>query len=238
MDNNDVPLNKPPPFNLQNAGHEPDSGGRTLSGFSKENPESCEANARPCGLKVKKTAEESRREIDHLSLEFLINKKLYKKIIGNNSSCPQTLRENEERKQYMVKYKTRILELFTKLLNDGDNVTISQEIRGIFDSFIDKSVNYFIRTQQMLQPTNNNNKHHNKRHNKYDDDDDVDDEDDENNEEQYEDEDDKDYDDNDGTNNDGTNNDGTNNDGTNNDGTNNDGKISSNWGDDIILSNK
>jgi cobalamin biosynthesis protein CobT len=199
MDNNDVPLNKPPPFI--------------------------------------KSAEESRREIDHLSLEFLINKKLYKKIIGNNSSCPQTLRENEERKQYMVKYKTRILELFTKLLNDGDNVTISQEIRGIFDSFIDKSVNYFIRTQQMLQPTNNNNKHHNKRHNKYDEDD-VDDEDDENNEEQYEDEDDKDYDDNDGTNNDGTNNDGTNNDGTNNDGTNNDGKISSNWGDDIILSNK
>lgn len=59
------------------------------------------------------------------SIEFLLNKNVYKKII-NNGNCLQTIRENDERKQYMIKYKIEIKELFIKLLNDNvsNNVII------------------------------------------------------------------------------------------------------------------
>jgi hypothetical protein len=96
------------------------------------------------------------------SLEFLLNKKVYKKIM-DNGNCLQTKRENEERKHYIVKYNSELLQLFTSLLNDPENVIVSQEIHNIFESFVDKSVKYFIRTNEMLNKT------------KYDDDDDPDD---------------------------------------------------------------
>jgi len=90
-----------------------------------------------------------RSKMDQISLEFLLNKKVYKKLIGTNSL--QTERENDERKEYIIKYHSEILTLFTKMLDDRDNVNVSQEIHGIFDSFIDKCVSYFIRTQKMLE---------------------------------------------------------------------------------------
>jgi hypothetical protein len=86
------------------------------------------------------------------SLEFLLNKKLHKKILGNSVKSLQTVRENEERLQYMVKYKTDLLKLFGDMLENPDKTMISQEIRNIFESFVDKSVKYFIRTDQMLNP--------------------------------------------------------------------------------------
>jgi hypothetical protein len=64
----------------------------------------------------------------------------------------QTERENEERKEYIIQYRTEILTLFTNMLDNPENVNVSQEIHGVFESFIDKSVNYFIRTQKMLDP--------------------------------------------------------------------------------------
>jgi hypothetical protein len=97
-----------------------------------------------------KSDEQVRRDIDQLSLEFLLNKKMYKKIIGTTSL--QTERENEERKQYMIKYNAEIVKLFGQLLNNREKVKVSHEIHEIFDSFIDKSVSYFIRTQKMLNP--------------------------------------------------------------------------------------
>ena len=85
------------------------------------------------------------------SLEFLLNKSIYKKI-NNNAISYQTIKENEERKKYMQKYNSELLELFSGLLNEPDNVIVSQEIHSIFESFVDKSVKYFIRTNQMLNP--------------------------------------------------------------------------------------
>jgi hypothetical protein len=104
-----------------------------------------------------KTAEETRREIDKLSLEFLLNKKLYKKVIGNSGVCAQSARETEERRQYIIKYRGELLKLFNGLLDDnsygsGSDVNVSHEIQHIFGSFVDKSVNYFIRMKQMLNP--------------------------------------------------------------------------------------
>jgi polyribonucleotide nucleotidyltransferase len=95
--------------------------------------------------------EEKKRATDFClstSLEFLLNKKVYKKITGGGKSL-QTIRENEERKIFMKKYGRQLVELFTKLLNDGENVTISQEIHGIFETFVDKAVRYFIRKDEM-----------------------------------------------------------------------------------------
>jgi hypothetical protein len=94
------------------------------------------------------TPPDVRSKMDQISLEFLLNKKVYKKLIGTNSL--QTERENEERKENMIKFRSEILTLFTNMLDNRDNVNVSQEIHSIFDSFIDKSVNYFIRTQKML----------------------------------------------------------------------------------------
>ena len=113
-----------------------------------------------------KSDEQVRRDIDKISLEFLLNKKMYKKIIGTMSL--QTERENEERQQYMVTYRTEIMRLFEQMLNDRERVKVGQEIHELFDSFIDKAVSYFIRTQKMLNPRT-----------QFGDDDDDDDDDDE-----------------------------------------------------------
>jgi hypothetical protein len=91
---------------------------------------------------------------------------MYKKIVGNNNNCYQTIRENEERTQYMKTYKNELLLMFNDLLNGNENVIIPQEIHNIFETFIDKSVKHIIRKKQLLNPI------------KYEEDDDDDDDDD------------------------------------------------------------
>jgi hypothetical protein len=44
------------------------------------------------------------------------------------------------------------MKLFGDMLESPDTVIISQEIQNIFESFVDKSVKYFIRTNQMMNP--------------------------------------------------------------------------------------
>jgi hypothetical protein len=98
----------------------------------------------------------------------------------NNEDCYQTIRENEERKQYLIKYNDELIQLFTDLLNDHDkNVIISHEIHCIFNSFVDKSVKYFIRNNEMKNPISY--KEAEDDDDDDDDDDDVDVDDDDNN---------------------------------------------------------
>jgi len=95
---------------------------------------------------------EPRSQADKISLEFLLNKKVYKKIMASKGECPQIVREREDRLRNKQIYRDDILKLFNQLMIDSENTTISQEIHNIFDNFIDKSVSYFSRMERIANP--------------------------------------------------------------------------------------
>lgn len=171
------------------------------------------------------------QDIHNLSLELLLNKKMYKKIIGKNGICNQTQREDDERKKYMIQYKNQILNICTQLLNSDEKFQISHEIQSLFYTFVDKCVKHFHRMNQIKNPID------------YEKDED----------EKYEDEDA--YDNEDYKSDDGRNDDGRNDDGDDGDDGDDEGKynksnmkskmksnkkcmIDSMWGDKCILDNK
>jgi hypothetical protein len=87
--------------------------------------------------------EERQREVDLLSLELLSNTKQYRKFISRN--CPEEKIRRAEETCRFLRYKTRILKTFTKLLDEyeeefANETTIPSELQEICERFIQKTI--------------------------------------------------------------------------------------------------
>ena len=87
--------------------------------------------------------EERQREVDLLSLELLSNTKQYRKYISRN--CPEEKIRRAEETCRFLRYKTRILKTFTKLLDEyedefANETTIPSELQEICERFIQKTI--------------------------------------------------------------------------------------------------
>lgn len=72
-------------------------------------------------------------EINSLSMELLVNKSQYNKILFKLN--PSKFKERQKYYDNINQYKTKIQSIFTTLL-DEPNKTITREINSSFDSFI------------------------------------------------------------------------------------------------------
>jgi hypothetical protein len=78
--------------------------------------------------------------IDQLTLDFLMNKNLYKKYVAKND--PTKHIENEKHLQKILKYKNRISNITSDLL-DNPETMITLDVGQSFDRYVRTLIRYF-----------------------------------------------------------------------------------------------
>jgi len=78
--------------------------------------------------------------VDKITLECFMNRSQYKKYISKTD--PTKYVENEEHIQKILRYKDRILDLTSDLLNDPD-YQVSLDVNESFDGYVRTLIRYF-----------------------------------------------------------------------------------------------
>lgn len=78
--------------------------------------------------------------IDQLTLDFLMNRKQYKKYVAKND--PTKYIENEEHLRKIWKYKDRISNITSDLL-DNPEIMITLDVNQSFDQYVRTLIRYF-----------------------------------------------------------------------------------------------
>lgn len=79
-------------------------------------------------------------DIDKLTLELLTNKSQYKKYLSK--ADPEKYKSNQEHLEKISKYRGKILDVFSQLLDDPDK-QITTGLNDDFDHFVKSCINHF-----------------------------------------------------------------------------------------------
>ena len=80
------------------------------------------------------------QDIDKLTLELLINKSQYKKYLSK--ADPEKYKSNQEHLEKISKYRRKILDVFSQLLEDPDK-QITTSLNEDFDHFVKSCISHF-----------------------------------------------------------------------------------------------
>lgn len=79
-------------------------------------------------------------DIDKLTLELLTNKSQYKKYLSK--ADPEKYKSNQEHLEKVSKYRVKIMDVFSQLLDDPDK-QITTSLNDDFDHFVKSCINHF-----------------------------------------------------------------------------------------------
>jgi len=79
-------------------------------------------------------------DIDKLTLELLTNKSQYKKYLSK--ADPEKYKSNQEHLEKISKYRGKIMDVFSQLLEDPDK-QITTSLNDDFDHFVKSCINHF-----------------------------------------------------------------------------------------------
>jgi len=80
------------------------------------------------------------QDIDKLTLELLTNKSQYKKYLSK--ADPEKYKSNQEHLEKISKYRVKIMDVFSQLLEDPDK-QITTSLNDDFDHFIKSCISHF-----------------------------------------------------------------------------------------------